>query len=98
MSITALQALEAAGQAARRSGDYNTAIGYAMDAQLLLGTTPNLQRSVGSGSQSITWNDGTNIDRFIANCRQLLKSARIASSGAFATSNVRYSRAAEETS
>lgn len=92
MSITALNSLYATAAAAYDSGDYTAAIAAATKAQLLLGTTPNLARSLGSGNQSIAWNDGVAIDRFIANCRQRQNAAAAASSGVFGQSKVVYAR------
>lgn len=94
MSITALNALYASAVAAFDAGDYDSAIAAAVKAQMLLGTTPNLARGIGGGNQSITWNDGAAVGRFIADCRQLQKAAAVSSGGGpFRQSKVTYSRA-----
>lgn len=93
MSITALNSLYTAATTALDSGDYAAAIVAATKAQLLLGTTPNLARSLGAGNQSITWNDGAAIDRFIAFCRQQQKVASVASVGPFFRVPITYVRA-----
>lgn len=93
MSIAQFSSLYATASAAFDAGDYAAAIGAATKAQLLLGTTPNLARALGSGNQSIGWNDGGAIALFIQQCRRLQRSASITSSGAFAQSKVRYARA-----
>jgi len=92
MSIAALNSLYASAVAAFDAGNYSSAISYATKAQMLLATTPNLQRSLGSGNQSITWNDGSAIEKFIANCRRLSKDSAISSGGPFRTSKVIYAR------
>ncbi|KKM81987.1 hypothetical protein LCGC14_1324150 [marine sediment metagenome] len=95
MSIATFNSLYTAAAAALDSGDYASAILAATKAQILLGTTPNLARSLGGqgdGNQSVTWNDGAAIERFIANCRQLQKAASVASGGVFAQSKVTYAR------
>jgi hypothetical protein len=98
MSIAALNALYATASAALDAEDYSAAITAAVKAQALLGTTPNLTRSLGSGSQGITWNDGASIERFIANCRKLQKAAAVASGGPFRSSKITYQRATQSDS
>ena len=94
MSITALETLYSTAISAFDGGDYDAAIAAAVKAQMLLGTTPNLTRSLGGGSQSIAWNDGSAVARFIADCRKLQKVAAVASSGGpFRQSKVTYARA-----
>lgn len=95
MSIAQFTTLYNTAVAAVASGDYSSAIAAATKAQLLLGTTPNLARSLGSGNQSITWNSGEVIDKFIANCRRLEKAASAASSGPFQQSKITYARATD---
>jgi len=92
MSIAQFTALYTAASTAFDSGDYASAIAAATKAQLLLATTPNLQRSVGQGNQAITWNDGVAIERFIQNCRGLQRAASMASTGVFSQSKVTYAR------
>jgi hypothetical protein len=93
MSITALNALYASAAAAFDAGDYDAAIAAATKAQVLLGTTPNLARGIGGGNQSITWNDGAAVARFIADCRRIQKATAINTGGPFRQSKVTYSRA-----
>ncbi len=93
MSIAQLQALYADAVAAFDAGSYAAAIAAAVKAQVLLGTTPNLTRSLGSGSQGISWSDGASIERFIQNCQRLAKAAAVQSGGPFRTSKVVYARA-----
>lgn len=93
MSITALETLYSTAVSAFDAGDYASAIAAAVKAQMLLGTTPNLARSLGGGNQSITWNDGAAVARFIADCRQLQKAAAVTSGGPFRQSKVTYARA-----
>lgn len=93
MSIAALNSLYTSAVAAFDAGDYTAAIAAAVKAQMLLGTTPNLTRSLGSGSQAISWNDGASIERFIQNCQRLAKAAAVQSGGPFRTSKVVYARA-----
>ena len=90
MSIADLQALYAAATAALDTGNYTAAIAAAVKAQMLLGTTPNLTRSLGSGSQAISWNDGASIERFIQNCQRLAKAAAVKSGGPFRSSRIVY--------
>lgn len=92
MSIAQFTSLNVAGNAALDAGDYAAAILVAMKAKLLLGTTPNLAREIGSGSQSITWNDGTAIKDFIHDCRALERAANVGSAGVFGQSAVTYAR------
>jgi hypothetical protein len=93
MSIAALNSLYTSAVAAFDAGDYTAAIAAAMKAQVLIGTTPNLTRSLGSGSQAISWNDGASIERFIQNCQRLAKAAAVQSGGPFRSSKVVYARA-----
>lgn len=93
MSIAALNSLYTSAVAAFDAGDYTAAIAAAMKAQVLLGTTPNLTRSLGSGSQAISWNDGASVERFIQNCQRLAKAAAVQSGGPFRSSKVVYARA-----
>lgn len=93
MSIAALNSLYTSAVAAFDAGDYTAAIAAAMKAQMLLGATPNLTRSLGSGSQAISWNDGASIERFIQNCQRLAKAAAVQSGGPFRSSKVVYARA-----
>lgn len=93
MSIAALNSLYTSAVAAFDAGDYTAAIAAAMKAQMLLGTTPNLTRSLGAGSQAISWNDGASIERFIQNCQRLAKAAAVQSGGPFRSSKVVYARA-----
>jgi len=93
MSIAQLQALYAAATAALDAGNYADAIKAAVKAQVLLGTTPNLTRSLGGGSQAISWNDGASIERFISNCQRLAKATAVQSGGPFRSSKVVYARA-----
>lgn len=90
MSIAALNSLYTSAVAAFDAGDYTAAIAAAVKAQMLLGTTPNLTRSLGSGSQAISWNDGASIERFIQNCQRLAKAAAVKSGGPFRSSRVVY--------
>lgn len=98
MSIAQFNSLYSAAVSAFDGGDYASAIAAATKAQLLLSTTPNLQRSLGSGNQSITWNDGSAIQQFIQNCRKLQRSASVGSGGVFQQSKVTYSRASSSES
>lgn len=93
MSIAALNSLYTSAVAAFDAGDYTAAIAAAMKAQVLIGTTPNLTRSLGSGSQAISWNDGASIERFIQNCQRLAKAAAVQTGGPFRSSKVVYARA-----
>jgi hypothetical protein len=95
MSIAQVEALYEAAITALDAGDYATAIQKAMAAKLRLGTTPNVSKSVGSGSQALTWNDASAIDRFISDCRRLQSAVAVASGGVFAQSPIHYQRAEE---
>jgi hypothetical protein len=95
MSIAQFESLYTTAVAAFDGGDYAGAIAAATKAQLLLGTSPNLSRALGSGNQSIGWNDGSSISLFITNCRTLQRAATAAVSGVFAQSKVTYSRATQ---
>lgn len=95
MSIAQFNSLYSTAAAALDSGDYVAAITAATKAQFLLGTTPNLARAIGSGNQSIGWNDGAAIERFIANCRRLQRQASVASAGVFGQSKVTYARTSD---
>jgi len=93
MSIAQLETLYSAAIAALEAGDYATAILKATAAKFRIATTPNLARNLaGGGSQQISWNDASAIDRFIADCRRAASAATAASSGAFAQSKVTYAR------
>lgn len=92
MSIAQFNSLYAAAVAAIDAGDYAAAITAATKAQLLLGTTPNLTRSLGQGDQEITWNDGAAIARFIDDTRKLQRADNVGTSGPFGQSAVTYAR------
>ena len=76
MSVATLESKRDLAIAALEAGDYADAIKYAMSAKLLLASMPNASRGAGGGSQSLAWN-GSAIDDFITQCRQLATSAAV---------------------
>jgi hypothetical protein len=70
--VALLRSYRSAALSALASGDYASAIGNALAAQLVLSSMPqHLTRSQGSGggNQALAW-PGEEIDRFIVRCRQ----------------------------
>ena len=90
MSVSALQTKRDAAIAAMESGDYASAIQYALSAKMLLATMPNANRSADGGSQGLSWNAQA-IDSFIGECKQLQTASAVSSSGIRCT-KVRYVR------
>ena len=92
MSIANLETLYAAAIAADESEDYATAAQKARAILVRLGTTPNVTRGLGNGSQALTFPGGETIEAFLNRVSRLAKSASVASSGPFGISKVTYAR------
>lgn len=81
MALADLESLYAAAVSALESGSYDTAITKALALKARLATTPNIGRSLGSGSQSLAWANAVALDSFIAECRKLKVQANAATYG-----------------
>ena len=87
-----MSALYTEAEAAIRVGDHAAAITAATLALLLLGTSPDLERSLGSGENRIGWRDSSAIEAFIDSTRKANKAVTVGASGVFAQSKVTYAR------
>ena len=90
--IDEITAYRQAAIAACAAGDYPAAERNAY-ALLLCMASPNVSRSLGSGSQSITFPGGESIQAFIARMSTLAKATAVQSGGPFRSSKVVYARA-----
>ena len=89
-----MSALYTSAASALDSGDYAAAINSATKALLLLGTSPDLERSLGSGENRIEWRDSGAIEAFITSARKASKAVAVSTGGVFAQSKVTYARPA----
>jgi len=95
MSIADLETLYDAAVAADAAADYATAAQKARAILLRLVTTPNVTRSLGAGSQALTFPGGETVEAFLNRVQRLSKAASVASGGPFAQSKVTYARATD---
>ena len=95
MSIAELNSLYASAVAADLAADYAGAARYARAILLRLGTTPNPTRSLGSGSQGLTFPGADAIQAFLTRVERLQKAATVATGGPFRVSKVTYARATD---
>lgn len=80
MSVATINTLRDAASAAVASGDYTSARQYAMQAQVLIATTPDVQRGSRNDGEALKWR-GEEIAEFLRHLNRLAAASSVATNG-----------------